>query len=190
MVLIPHDVSGGAPPPGVFSLLLWEHSRWRQLAEMPQKASPLCRMFPNSSLIWAEQLGLLVPAEVQLAARLTPPTSNSGRLGEFSFSRFYLGIRCKVGACLQGLLVPVNLCSVRSPPGEKGKAREGAALRVLSPSYSDFTMLAPLILANPALAPEWWERWAKRGGKETESKTVLKGLRHLSFLLTPERMRE
>lgn len=109
-------------PFGVSSPFPWEYSRWRQLAEMPLKVSTLGNMFLNSVLIWVEQLGLLVPVEVQLAAPLNP-----GRQGEFSFSRFCLGIRWQSRNMPSGTTSP-HPWWVRSPPWEKGKAREWAVL--------------------------------------------------------------
>lgn len=113
----------GAPsPPGVSSPFPWEHSSWRQLEEMLQKPSTLWNMFPNSFLIWVEQLGLLVPVEVQLVAPLNP-----GRQGEFSSPKFHLGIRWQSRSMPSGTASPYP-CWLRGGSREKEKAREWEVL--------------------------------------------------------------
>lgn len=142
--------------PGVSSPFPWEHSGWRQLEEMPQKASTLWNMFPNSFLIWVEQLGLLVPVEVQLAA----PWILAGRKSSAS-QGFIWRSGGKAGACLQGLPATPHPRWGRSPSWGKRKAREWevsiySTTHAFPPHYLDFIILAPLTLATSNLAPKWW----------------------------------
>lgn len=78
----------------------------------------LCGTCFQTLLIWVEQLGPLVPVEVQLAAPLSP-----GRQGEFSFSSFNFGIRWQSRSMPSGTSSPLPQCWVRSQPWKKGKAR-------------------------------------------------------------------
>lgn len=117
---------------GLNTPFLWEPSGWMPLAGMPRKTSTQLKPFPNSILIWTEQLGPLVPVEVQLAAPLSP-----GRQGEFSFATFLLGIRWQSPSRSLGTPSPHPGWARRLPweNGEAGAAeRWRAVLSMLSPS--------------------------------------------------------
>lgn len=99
----------------------------------PEDFHPM-KQFPNSILIWTEQLGPLVPVEVQLAAPLSP-----GRQGECCFATFLLGIRWQSLSMSSGTASP-HPGWARSLPWEKGEARAAehwrTVLSVFSPSLT------------------------------------------------------
>ena len=125
---MPLRMSWGCPPSpsGIFSIS-WEQSIWRQLAEMPQKASPLWSIFPNSFfLIWVEQLGLLVPVEVRLAA-----PCDSWQAGKVHLCKVASGDQVAKQECASRACWSPSLWR-GCPPGEEGKAGEWEVLTLNS----------------------------------------------------------
>lgn len=141
-------------PPRVSSPLVENKVSGGSWQKCPRRL-PLCGAYFQTLFfsIWVEQLGLLVPVEVRLAA-----PRDSWQAGKVHLCRVSSGDQV-------AKLVPIPVERMPAWRGGKGWRMRGADFELYPsslPPDSDLIILASVTLANAHLAPKWW-RDGQRG---------------------------